>query len=448
MPALSPTMEAGSIAKWCLKEGDRFGPGVAVCEVETDKATVTYEATEDGYLAKILVGSGEVKVGQPLMITVEDASTISSFANYSLVASAAPKAAPTPAAPAAPVSQAASTANSYSAPVSAPTSNPSGRVFASPFARKLARDAGIDISQLKGSGPNGRIIADDVLHAPKIPVASAQPAIASTTAPPVPSQPSSTKSTSASVAVASAGIPGVYSDFELSDVARAVANRFASAKQHVPHYYVSIDINLSKLLKLRAQLNNEILAGDKKASPLSVQDFLVKAAGLAMKQVPDINGSWQETFVRRYEQVDINLVMGNGAGLVTPVIRDVNSLGLKSISNAIADFEDSLFSEDGSKTLDASKLQPGTFSIHNLGSFGVKAAAPIVLPPQACALSIGSIIDTVIPNDGKEGENNWKVAPVFTATLSIDHRVVDGAVAAQWLAAYRQLLENPMSMIL
>jgi pyruvate dehydrogenase E2 component (dihydrolipoamide acetyltransferase) len=311
-------MENGSIAKWSLKEGDKFSPGTAICDVETDKATVTYEATEEGYLAKILVGSGDVKVGQPLMVTVEDASHISAFANFSLKDQQV-------ATPAKPASQPAKAEPAPKSVVTAPTPVPEARptqsgdrVFASPFARKLARDNGIDISKVRGTGPKGRVVAEDVMSAPKHAPESATVSAS-------PSKP--TTATQSHSAPSSTSVPGVYADFELSDVARAVAQRMTASKQHVPHYYVSIDINMSQVLKIRAQLNS---AAD---IQLSVLDFTVKAAALAMNQVPDLNGSWQETFVRRYEQVDINLVMGSGAGLVTPVIRDAGGLGLKAISS-------------------------------------------------------------------------------------------------------------------
>jgi pyruvate dehydrogenase E2 component (dihydrolipoamide acetyltransferase) len=184
---------------------------------------------------------------------------------------------------------------------------------------------------------------------------------------------------------------------------------------------------------------------------LSVLDLFVKASALAMKQVPDVNAAWMDSFVRRYDQVDVNLVMGTGSGLLTPVVKDVGALGLKAISKEIAAFEDALFTdgEGSDAALDTSKLTIGTFSIHNLGMFGVKSAAPIVLPPQACALALGAVVDTVVPRAAaKAGEDNWEVAPVMVATLSCDHRVVDGAVGAQWLSALKTVVENPSSILL
>jgi len=244
----------------------------------------------------------------------------------------------------------------------------------------------------------------------------------------------------------------VYTDFELPEAARAVAQRVSASKQIVPHYYLSVDLKLTKLLNLRSEINKSLMSGkDSQVSGISVLDFLVKASALAMKQVPDVNASWMETFVRRYDQVDINLIMGTGSCLATPVLKDVTAHGVSNLSKQIAAFEDTIFNEKGEMSEELTKT--GTFSIHNLGMFGVKSAAPIILQPQACALSLGAIIDTVIPADessvsSEDGGANWQVAPIMTATLSCDHRVVDGAVGAQWLSAFKSLVENPTSMML
>jgi pyruvate dehydrogenase E2 component (dihydrolipoamide acetyltransferase) len=233
----------------------------------------------------------------------------------------------------------------------------------------------------------------------------------------------------------SVGSAGVYSDFEMSDLALGVAARYTHAKQVVPHYYLSVDLNLSKLLAMRADLGGS----------LDTTTFFMKAAASAMKDVPDVNGAWMDTFVRQYDQVDINLIMGSGAGLVTPVVRDVGSKGLEELSVELNNMEDSLFAdEEGEVVSSTAEMAPGTFSIHDLGMFGIKAASPIVLPPQSCALALGTITDTVVPHP----ETKWTTAPIMTATLSVDHRVVDGAVAAQWLASFRKYVENPVGLML
>jgi len=238
------------------------------------------------------------------------------------------------------------------------------------------------------------------------------------------------------------GVGGaVYQDFELLDVSRALAARMTAAKQVVPHYYLSVELNLAKLVDLRAQLNAD--GGETK---VSVLDLLVKAVGLAVKQVPDVNASWNETFVRRYSQVDVNLVMGVGSSVITPVVRDVNGKGLRAIGKEVASFEDMAFDGQG-QPVDASKVAVGTISVHDLGMYGVKSAAPIVLPPQACALALGAIVDTVVPSQASK-DTDWAVAPVVVATLSCDHRVIDGAVGAQYLSALKLLVENPVALIL
>jgi pyruvate dehydrogenase E2 component (dihydrolipoamide acetyltransferase) len=427
MPALSPTMQAGIIGKWLLKEGDSASPGDALAEIETDKASMAFECTDDLVIAKLLVPEGaEVAVGAPIMVTVEEGEDISAFANFEAPAAAAaaapatPALAPVPSTPP-PTPAAASPVASTSVPTSAPVvSRPDGaRIFASPLAKRLARDAGIDLGNVQGSGPNGRIIAEDVKSAP-------------TGATGVVSQRNMLPQAHMHTGE---GSTGVYSDFELSALASAVAARYTHAKQVVPHYYLSIDLNLEKLVSMRNDLGED----------MSLTNFFVKAAASAMETVPDVNGSWMDTFVRRYDQVDINLVMGTGDGLITPVIRDVGGKGIQELSDELNALEDSLFDdEEGEVISSTSEIAPGTFSIHNLGMYGVKAAAPIVLPPQACALALGTITETVVPCP----INKWKVVPMMTATLSNDHRVVDGAIAAQWLSAFKTLVENPVGLML
>lgn len=315
-------METGAISKWNLKEGDKFEVGTSFCEVETDKATVSFDATEEGYIAKILVNSGDIKVGQPIMVTVEEASQVAAFSGYTHSGTAAPAvAAPTPAPVAAPAAAptpaaAAAAAPPQAAPAASTSSSApaGGRVFASPLAKKLARESGTSIEAVAaqltaahsaGSGPNGRIVAADVQRASTLPRASAAAAV---TAPASTAAATSAPTSGATVsAPSSSTIAGVYSDFQLSELAQSLAARQTHAKQVVPHYYLSVELNLAQLLKLRSTFNAQAAAAKagKKGgvSELSVQDFLVKAAALAMQQVPDVNGSWMDTFIRRYEQV-------------------------------------------------------------------------------------------------------------------------------------------------
>ncbi len=396
-------------------------PGDALAEIDTDKASITFECTDEMVVAKILVNQGaEVNVGDPIMVTVEEGD-ISAFSDF-----VAPTAAPVAAPVAAPAAAPASTPAPVATPAPTSTSAPStprtagGRVAASPLARRLAREAGVDITTLSGTGFGGRIVAADVQRAPAGGVAPSGAARA------VVPQASVQQGT---------GSSGVYSDFELSELARGVADRYTHAKQVVPHYYLSVELNVEKLVQMRGDLGGEV----------SVLNLVMKGAASAMKDVPDVNGSWMDTFVRRYDQVDINLVMGTGAGLITPVIRDVGSKGVSELAAEVNALEDSLFLDDeGDHVNPAAELAPGTFSIHNLGMFGTKAASPIILPPQACALALGAITDAVVPCP----TNKWKTSQTMTVTLSCDHRVVDGAVAAQWLQAFKTYVENPVGLML
>jgi pyruvate dehydrogenase E2 component (dihydrolipoamide acetyltransferase) len=465
-------MEAGSIAKWNLKEGDRFEQGSSFCDVETDKATVSFDATDEGYLAKILVGSGEVKVGQPIMVIVEEASDVAAFSNFKADFPSSESTSP--------VSSSSSSSASHSednkmpsASLAAKSSSSSsqhaqsnaegGRIFASPLARKLLRGSSETLQNVysaiggHGSGLNNRIVSVDVQKAMSLlanrPKSHQQQVSLPSSSPEKRSQPSPSYSLSPA---------GPYSDFTLSESSQALAMKLALSKQAIPHYYVSVEINLKNLTKLRETFNQQLAsAGLKKAANkdheanagISILDFLIKGAAVAMKQVPDVNASWMETFVRRYDQVDINLSMGSGSLLAAPVIKDVTSRGLMSVSEDVNRFETSLFSSDPSAVehflSDEQVHRVGTFTIHNLGVFGVKSAAPVVLSPQACALAFGTIVDTVIPSEEGSGDGQgWEVAPVMIATLSCDHRVVDGAVSAQYLAAFKQLIENPMNLML
>lgn len=328
------------MALWKIKIGDKFEAGTVFCEVETDKATIAFESQDEGYLAKILADK-DVRVGQPLMVVVDDVADVPKFADFVVDASAAPAAAPA-AAPKAPAAAPAAPKAAAPAPAAMPvaaapssSSSAGGRVVASPYARTLAREKGLSIDQLQGqgTGPNGRIIAADVLSAKPVPVAASAAAVAQ-------AQPQAQVQVVGATAVPSGiSINGVYSDFELSSVAMAVAARLTASKQQVPHYYVSVELNLSSLLSMREKFNASLAsnakAGGKAPLELSVLDFIVKAAATAMKQVPDVNGSWMESFVRRYEQVDINVIMGAGAGLSTPVLRNVSAMGLTQIASKV-----------------------------------------------------------------------------------------------------------------
>jgi pyruvate dehydrogenase E2 component (dihydrolipoamide acetyltransferase) len=376
------------------------------------------------------------------MVTVEDAGDAGAFKDFTPESAAAAPATPAAAAPELQTTTPAPTpAAAAPAPVTAATAT-GERVIASPRAHTLAKEKGYgEISALRivGTGPGGRIIAQDILDydpstAPVVaeavatqPVTAATPAAAPKAAPaPIP-QP-----------VAGAG----YTDYSLPASAIELASRLHTSKKNVPHYYLTIDLKLDSLLELRSSLNSTMKDGG-----ITVNDLLLKAAAAAMKTVPAANASWMDSFVRVYDSVDVNVVVGNGSTLYAPVIRDVGSRGLKAISDDFAAASAAV--EDSEETPTAAGFgDVGTFTMVNLGMFGVKSCAPIIREPQACALALGVIENRIVPNDDASSEEIYKESVMMTATLSCDHRVVDGAVGAQWLSAFKNHVENPMTLLL
>lgn len=422
LPALSPTMEVGNIGAWRVSEGDAVGPGDVICEVETDKAKVDFEATDDAFIAKILVdeGASDVPVGSPILIMVEDADDLAAFANYTLDDAAQPAAAEAPAPAPAPAAAAPAPAPAAAAPAKAD----GDRVFASPKARMLAHEGGLNISQIPGTGPRGRVLAADVTEY----VPSAAPAAAAETAAAAPA--------AASVAAVVGGVD--FTDFPLDEAKQARAAEFVSSKQSIPHYYLTIDMNVEGLLNIRADLNDNLADEDQ----LSTNDFFVKASALAMKKVPDINASWQDTFVRQYNSVNTSLTVGDGLHL--PVVSNTDTVGLFDISKNIRDLMGKV--QDGQLT--SADVSGGTFSVTNLGMYGVKTASSVINSPQAAHLTIGTIEKRIIPNDDPDSDEIYREAFMVTATLSCDHRVVDGAVGATWLQTFKKMVEDPVTMLL
>lgn len=401
LPALSPTMERGSIARWSKGEGDQIDSGDVLCEIETDKATVDFESVDDGFLAKILrdESAGELDVGVPIAIMVDEEEDVAKFKDFKLEdLGMSDDASQTPAAPApAPTAAAVPAASAAPAAVPEPTTTapPAGssRVFASPLARAMARENNVDISFVAGTGPNGRVISFDVEEAVSSGVGA-----------------SSTVSTTIQVA---GGSPDI----------------FATSKQTVPHYYLSVDVDLDAVLQLRQELSVDV----------SVNDIILKAAALTMAKVPAVNSSWQESSIHQYDHVSINLAMSTDDTFSFPVIRDVDTKGLGSIAE-----ETQLLVEQAEfgEVLDNST---GTFSVYNLGMYGVKHVAPIIIPPQAAALGLGAIRKSVVPG---ENDDTVQVKHTLPVTMSLDHRVVDGAVGAEWLQCFRSLVQNPMGLLL
>ena len=439
-PLIPPlqTMESGNIGEWRVTEGASFSAGDVICEIETDKATVDFEAQDDGVVAKVLVPSGstDVAVGSPIMVLVEDEADVPAFAAFTVAAEAAPAAAaeaapaPPPPPPAAPPAAApVAAAPVVAAPVAAAASGE--RVVASPFARKIAREAGLDISAVGGSGPGGRIVADDVTT-----FLATFDANAAATAAAAPEDVVS----AASVATAALPPTGAFADVPVTAAHAEFAAKMTLAKQTVPHYYLNVDVNVEALLEMRATLNESL--GEQDA--LSTNDLLLKAAALALKQVPDLNAAWMDTFVRQFEYVDMAVATASPEGVIYPVLRNVESAGLHDIATASRD----LHARSGAGTLGDADLAGGTFTFSNLGAYGVKSASPIVLTPQAAHLAVGAIENRIVPDDSEDAEAIYKEAFMLTAGISCDHRTVDGAVAAQWLAAFRKLVENPITMLL
>ena len=445
MPSLSPTMEAGTIAAWNLEEGASFNAGDVLCSVETDKATMDFEAQDEGVVAKIIIaaGSGEIPCGTPIVVIVEDEADVPAFKDFVVEDAAAPAAPAEEAAPAAPTPVAAP------APAAAAAAPTGERVVASPRAYTIAKEKGYgEISALRivGTGPGGRIIAQDVLDYD--PSSAPAPVVAETIAAAAPAAATPAPAAASTPLPEPVAGPG-YTDYSLPVSAMELASRLHTSKQNVPHYYLSIDLSLDSLMELRSSLNSTMKLGEN-VSGISINDLLMKAAAAAMKTVPAANASWMDSFVRVYDSVDINVVVGNGSSLYAPVIRDVGRRGLKAVSDDVSVATSVV--EGGEEGSDPTTVpgfgDVGTFTMVNLGMFGVKSAAPIIREPQACALALGVIENRIVPNDDVESEEIYKESVMLTATLSCDHRVVDGAVGAQWLSAFKNHVENPVTLLL
>ncbi|XP_010773292.1 dihydrolipoyllysine-residue acetyltransferase component of pyruvate dehydrogenase complex, mitochondrial-like [Notothenia coriiceps] len=384
-----------------------------------------FEVQEEGYLAKIMVpeGTRDVPLGVPLCIIVERESDIAAFKDYvetGVTDVAAPPPAPAPAAaPAAP-----SPAPAAAAPPAAPRK---GRMFASPLAKKLAADKGIDLAQVSGSGPDGRITRKDIdsFVPPK-----AAPAVAAAPAPAAPAP--------AAAAAPPAAAAGTFTDVPISNIRKVIAQRLMQSKQTIPHYYLSVDVNMDQVIELRQELNAEVKAQNIK---LSVNDFIIKASALACLKVPECNSSWLDTVIRQNHVVDVSVAVSTANGLITPIVFNAHTKGLVGISSDVS----ALAAKARDGKLQPHEFQGGTFTISNLGMFGVKNFSAIINPPQSCILAVGGSEKRLMPADNEKG---FDVASMMSVTLSCDHRVVDGAVGAQWLAEFRKFLEKPVTMLL
>lgn len=428
MPALSPTMTEGNVAKWLKKEGDEVHSGDVLAEIETDKATMEYEAVDDGRLGKILVPEGAegIKVNQPIALLLaegEDTSALEKFAE-----------APTETAPARALDEERAQAAPPQAVATAQATPPrgNGRIFASPLARRMAQQASLDLGAITGSGPQGRIIKADIEAAlsarrPSTARPEAAPQISSAAAPvPLPAQ-------SKERVVALAGNPP-YTERPLTAMRRVIARRLTESKQTIPHFYLTVDCEIDELVKFRSQLNAK-----SDAYRISVNDFAIRAAALALRQVPAANASWSDEAILQWDAVDIAVAVALEDGLITPIVKNADRKGLATIANETKD----LAARARQGKLKLEEFQGGTFSISNLGMFGVRDFAAVINPPHGGILAIGAGEQRPVVKNGA-----LAIATVMSCTLACDHRVVDGAVGAQFLAAFKKLIEDPLTMLL
>jgi pyruvate dehydrogenase E2 component (dihydrolipoamide acetyltransferase) len=456
MPALSPTMEKGNLAKWLKKEGDKVKPGDVIAEIETDKATMEYEAVDEGTLAKIVVPEGTPDVPVQTLIAVlaeegEDVKAAAAVAGKGAAPKPAPPkaASPAPSAPAgaaapvraAPAAQAAPQAREApraAAPPQVLSPQRGGReevarpnrVFSSPLARRLAREAGIDLARIQGSGPHGRVIARDVeaaksgrgIVAPAAPMAA--PAAQGL----------------ADEKILALFEPGSYEVVSHDSIRKVIARRLLEAKLTIPHFYLTLDCNIDKLLGAREEIN-AAAPKDKEGKPaykISVNDFVIKALALALQRVPDANVTWTEGAMLRHKHSDIGVAVSIPGGLITPVVRHAEQKSLSVISNEMKDFA----ARARARKLAPQEYQGGTSAVSNLGMYGVKDFYAIINPPHATILSVGAAEERAIARDGK-----IEAAHMMTVGLATDHRAVDGALGAVLLNAFKALIENPVMMV-
>ena len=419
MPALSPTMEEGTLSKWLVKEGDTVSSGDLLAEIETDKATMEFEAVDEGVIGKIMVAEGTegVKVNAVIAVLLEDGESAGDIS----ASAAAPAAAP------APVAQAAAPAVVAPTPApAAPAAKDGNRVFASPLARRIAADKGVDLTTMTGSGPRGRIVKADVEGA------SAAPAAVSAAAPTAAAMPTSASAD----AVAKMYADREYTEIPLNGMRKVIAARLTEAKQTVPHFYLRRDINLDELLSFRGELNKQLAARDVK---LSINDFIIKACALALQSVPDANAVWAGDRVFNLKPSDVAVAVAIEGGLFTPVLKNAD---VKSLSALSAEMKD-LATRAKDRKLAPHEYQGGSFAISNLGMFGIDNFDAVINPPHGAILAVGAGKKKAMV--GPDGD--LVVATVMSVTLSVDHRVIDGALGALLLNAIVDNLENPMGML-
>jgi pyruvate dehydrogenase E2 component (dihydrolipoamide acetyltransferase) len=451
MPALSPTMTEGSVARWLKKEGDEIHSGDIIAEIETDKATMEYEAVDEGRLGKIIVPEGTqgIKVNQPIAVLLEEGEDASSIGDVATPkpAEAAPHPNPLPASGEGesaetltprpvygeregPVAQQREGEGRATPPTatSAGNGHDTSRIFASPLARRMAAQAGLDLGAIKGSGPQGRIVKTDIDAALSRGPASAAPLARA----PIPLQAPAARPPTQPFAPVSGDPP--FTQKPHSQMRRIIARRLAESKQNVPHFYETIDCEIDELLRIRKVLND-----GSEGLNLSVNDFVIRAAGLALRQVPAANASWSDDAIIFWERADIAMAVALDDGLITPIIRGADLKGLQQIAAETKD----LAARARAGKLKLEEFQGGTFSISNLGMYGIREFAAVINPPQGCILAVGAGAPRPVVKNGQ-----LAVATVMSCTWSAEHRAVDGAVGAQFLAAFKKLIDEPARMLL
>jgi pyruvate dehydrogenase E2 component (dihydrolipoamide acetyltransferase) len=445
MPALSPTMEKGNLSKWLKREGDTVKSGDLIAEIETDKATMEVEAIDDGTLAKIVIpeGTADVPVNQVIAVLAGEGEDVKAAAAGAASASA-PKAPATQAPKAdtlkaeAPKPQASPPPVAAAKPTPAPPAPqaPGNRVFASPLARRLATEAGIDLARIQGSGPHGRIIARDVDAAKS---GKGLRATAAAFPPGAPAAPVMAPSMS-DQQVRALFEDGSYEVVPHDGMRRTIAQRLTLSTQTIPHFYLTIDCDIGKLLAAREEINGAAPKDkdDKPAYKLSVNDFVIKALALALQRVPDANVSWTDAGMLKHKHSDVGVAVAMPGGLITPIVRKAETKSLSAISNEMRDFA----TRARARRLKPQEYQGGTTAVSNLGMYGIKDFTAVINPPHATILAVGAGEERAVARNGK-----IEAAHIMSVTLSCDHRAVDGALGAELIGAFKALIENPVMMV-
>ena len=434
MPALSPTMTEGTLSRWLKKEGEAVRAGDVIAEIETDKATMEVEAVDEGVLGKILVADGTqgVKVNEPIAILVNEGEAVPTAAPAAKPV-AAPAPAPAPKAEPAKAEPARQETKQPEAPRPTPQATaPAGnghdtgddRIFVSPLARRMAKQSGVDLATLKGSGPNGRIVKADIesvlQKGPAAPVATATPAPTAARAP----------------------TPAITAPHKLvphSSIRKVIARRLTEAKSTIPHFYVSMDVEIDAMIKLLNELNAKSPKEGDNAYLITINDLVIKASAATLRRVPTVNAAWTDDAMVLFEDVDISVAVAIPDGLITPIVRRADQKGLSTISREMKD----LAGRARTGKLKPEEFQGGGFSISNMGMFGVTEFSAIINPPQAAILAVAAGQKRPVVK-----QDSLAIATVMTCTLSVDHRVVDGALGATWLREFKRIVEDPLSLLL